>query len=159
MNNSRDILPVLGQLLRIEVVQAKWQWIIQKVRFQNTQHPPIPTFCTLSRAERTVRTLVPWLIRANFINSVESLQAAVRNYARLRRICKDAQTGIPLPSQPVAAHGRRNVRCQALDAFAPGSYALSPIREGEDERILFSPAVVDEEDWESWDPDSPSTVA
>ena len=133
MSHSRDILPIVSQVMRSEVVQAKWQWLFQKVRFQGTQHPPIPKFCTLSRAEKTVRTLVRWLIRTNFIESIESLKAAVRNYARLRRICTDAQTGVPLPSQSVAAHGRRDIRCRALDSFAPGSYAWSPIRGDEDE--------------------------
>ena len=161
MSNSRDILPALGQHLRESVVWAKWLWMIQKVRFRDTQHPPIPTFCTLSRGEKTFRTLVRWLIRNVFLTSIESLRNAVRDYACLRSLCTDVQTGIPLPSQSVAAHGHRDIRCRALDAFALGFYALSPVRNGEDERILCeppSPELLDDADWESWDPNSPAAV-
>ena len=88
----------------------------------------------------------------------------MRNYASVRRICNDAQTGIPLPPQSVAAHGHRDIRCRALDSFAPGSYAWSPIRGDEDERVLFAHDEPDdlpeleEADWDTWDPDSPSRV-
>ena len=102
--------------------------------------------------------MVRWLIWDVFLSSIESLRNAVRNYARPRSLCTDVQTGTPLPSHIVAAHGHRDIRCRALDVFAPGSYALSPLRGGEDERTLFSPQLFNEEDWESWDPDFPSTV-
>ena len=164
MSSIRDIIPVIGQQMREEVVYTKWQWLIQKVRFQHTQHPPIPHFCTLPRAERTIRTMIRWLVRAVYLESIERLKNAVCNYIQIRRLSSDVQTGQPLPSQLVAAHGMRNIRCQALDAFSPGSYALSPLRDDEDERVLFRPPSPDdlpeleEADWDTWDPDSPSTI-
>ena len=152
MNQGRDFLSSLGQHMRREVVCAK-------VRFQHTQHPPIPVFCRLTRAEKTLRAMIRWLARGLYLKSIVVLQNTVRNYARLRRSCTDVQTGAPLHSQIVRVQFQRDIRNRALDAFSGGLFSnFSPLRSDEDERTFFSPQLLDEEDWDTWDPDSPSTV-